>query len=304
MLASSINVHKRNLRSATPQVSLILLDWSVRESFHALDWISQQTVPRDQYEIIWVDLYHRVVPAVMEKADVVITCGQHGLYHKHVGYNVGLLNARGQIVTVCDSDAVFPPNFIDSIINTFQSDRTDEPTSIVLMHYEKRTKETYPKDLSDVNQLHSYQWMDLWPNVGACVSIRKLDAVRFGGFDEHRSFRGYFCGPYELAWRLVNAGFPEIWHDESVCLFHFAHPHSNEWKNRDGWYEIACLHVDCHAIAAVEGFSKGRLLPLKENPEIHQLRMRQRRIGTRFEEKYAWMSLPSRSKKFSRHLRL
>ena len=30
-----------------PKVSFILLDWSVRESFHFLHYLSQQTVPRE-----------------------------------------------------------------------------------------------------------------------------------------------------------------------------------------------------------------------------------------------------------------
>ena len=56
----------------------------------------------------------------MEQADVVITCGQKGLYHKHRGYNIGLLHARGAITVICDSDAVYPPGFISSILTAFR----------------------------------------------------------------------------------------------------------------------------------------------------------------------------------------
>ena len=71
-------VHKRNEASDTPLVSLILLDWSVRERFHALDWLSRQTVPRKLYEIIWVELYDRIVPEALEKADTLVTLHQQG----------------------------------------------------------------------------------------------------------------------------------------------------------------------------------------------------------------------------------
>jgi len=118
-----------------------------------------------------------------------------------------------------------------------------------------------------------------------------------GGFDEHPSFRGYLCGPYDLGWRLVNAGVPEVWHDERVALWHFAHPdppatfgQSFSWKL---WREVAHPHADHHALTAVEAFSTGRLLPLRENPQVHALRMSFRQIGTEFEKKYATMTSPS-----------
>ena len=195
-----IKVHKRRPSDKPVKVSIILLDWSCRERFHALDWLNRQDVARDQYELIWVELHERVVPTVMEKADVVIACGQDGLYHKHRGYNIGLLHTKGKVITVCDSDAVFPENFIASIIDSFNLTQTDTPESKVLMHYQWRTPALYPDGISRIDELMRFQWSDLWPNVGACMSVSKFDAIRFGGFDEHKSFRGYLCGPYDLGW--------------------------------------------------------------------------------------------------------
>lgn len=299
----SVIVHKKNSRPSVPLVSLILLDWSCRESFHALGWLLKQDVPRDQYEIIWVELYDRVPTEAMEKADVVITCDQKGMYHKHAGYNAGLLHSKGQVITVCDSDAVFPPDFMSSIIKVFKLNAANEPSSVILMHGERRTEEQYPKEMKEIHELQKYSWLELCPNVGACMSVRKNDAIHFGGFDEHSSFRGYFCGPYDLGWRLINAGIPEIWHDESISLYHFAHPepvslHAFSLKQ---WREISHPHIARHALTAVEAFSTGRLLPLKENAEVHRLRMSLRRIGTKFEERYSRMTGPAG---FSRRRRL
>src|SRR5262249_2065053 len=39
------------------RMSIILLDWGVRESFHSLKYLNEQTVPRDQYEILWLEFY-------------------------------------------------------------------------------------------------------------------------------------------------------------------------------------------------------------------------------------------------------
>lgn len=304
-------IHKQNSQPGACLMTVILLDWSVRESFHALDWLSKQDAPRNQYELIWVELYKRVIPEVVGKVDTLITCGQKGLYQKHLGYNIGLLHSRGQVITICDSDAVFPPHFISSIINAFGLDRSNEPRSVVLMHHEWRTSERYPRGISDIEQLLKYSWADLWPNVGACVSVRKVDAIRFGGFDEHPSFRGNLCGPYDLGWRLVNAGIPEIWHDENVALWHFSHPDppasytkSFSWRK---WFENSYPHIHHHALTAVEAFSIGRMLPLKENAQIHELRMHNRQIGTKYEEKYACMTGPegfSKWEKLNLHLML
>ena len=85
----------------------------------------------------------------MERADVVITCGQKGLYHKHDGYNIGLLQARGAITVICDSDAIYPPGFISSILAAFKGSGVDELKPIVLMYHQRRSNHTYPDDLSN-----------------------------------------------------------------------------------------------------------------------------------------------------------
>src|SRR5579872_870354 len=48
------------------KVSVILLDWSVRESFHSLDYLNRQTVDREQYELIWIEFYDRKPKALLE----------------------------------------------------------------------------------------------------------------------------------------------------------------------------------------------------------------------------------------------
>jgi len=291
-LNQNITVHKSNPSDTPPLVSLVLLDWSCREQFHTLDWLNRQNVDRNRYEIIWVELYDRVVDVALDKSDTMITCGQRGLYHKHLGYNIGLLHSRGKLVTVCDSDAVFPGNFIQSLLSSFELDNGHaQPKSLVLMHYEWRSPALYPDELVRTEQLDDYPWADLWPNVGACMTVPREDAFRFGGFDEHRSYRGYMCGPYDLGWRMVNAGIPEVWHDPSVALWHFSHPDPPAtYHQKFSWEmarEKAYPHIDGHALTAVEAFTSGRLLPKKENPEIFRIRMQGRRVGTSFEEQYA-----------------
>jgi Glycosyl transferase family 2 len=286
-------VHK-NASPSSPRLSIILLDWGCRERFTTLDWLRQQDVPKDQYELIWVEVYDRVVDEVMKKADVVITCNQEGIYHKHIGYNAGLLHARGELICVCDSDAVFPPDFVLSVFRSFQIEDGGSAIPQVLMHYEWRTSLLYPEGLTDTETLKDrvrWKWWPLIVNEGACMTVRRADAIRFGGFDEHPSYRGYLCGPYDLGWRLINAGWPELWHDPSVALWHFAHPDpigtNGQRPSLKQLLEKAYPHIDGHALTAVEAFSTGRFQPLRENHDIWTLRMRDRRIGSELETRYA-----------------
>lgn len=295
-MPSSVVVHKSHEGSTTPRVSILLLDWSCRERFDPLLWLCRQDVPRASYELIWIELYERAPPEALERCDVVLSCGQRGLYHKHKGYNEGLLRARGEVVCICDSDAIFPPDFVRSILDAFAMADGSPPRPLVLMHYEWRTQRPFPGTLDSLAELRRFRWLDLWPNVGACMSVRTEDAIRFGGFDERRSFRGYMCGPYDLGWRLVNAGVPEVWHDPKVALWHFAHenPLGNFGQKFSLrlWREVASPHLTGHALAAVEAFSSGRLLPKREHPEIFRRRMAMRRIGSTLEEGYSDLTGP------------
>lgn len=270
-----VRVHKRLETHTPPKVSVILVNWPCSQGLHALDSLSSQTIPRDQYELIWVELYSHVTPEAMEKADVVLSCGQEGLYNKHAGYNAGLLYAKGQIVTICGCDAVFPSDLLDSVIESFNLNSSDEPASIVLFHGGQEGHFHHRKMMSGLRKIQKHSDRVAWSNIKMCMSVRRLDAIRFGGFDEHRIFRGYFGGPYELGWRLLNAGLPEIWDDKRLISCgsiprdkSFTLDESFSWKL---WHEIA--YTEVRNLKTFYRSFTGKVLPLQENKHIHVLRM-------------------------------
>lgn len=278
------------------KLSIILLDWSVREHFQSLYFLQGQSVPRGQYELIWVECYkYEPVPDIVQKvADKVIALNQRGLYHKHKAYNAGLLAATGELVCICDSDAVFPHDFVEKIASYFSPDDGSELKREILQIYQRRTESIYPGleriNLSRIE--NDFTW-NTWENVSACGVFRRQDMISFGGLDEHHSYRGYFCGYNELVNRMVNAGIPETWiSPDTLAIWHFSHPRpvdaGSYFRQKYSMLrEIRSDAIDYHALYAVEALISGRLLPLKENPQIHSLRLAGRKIGSDWEKKYA-----------------
>lgn len=261
-------------------LSIILIDWSVRERFHAVEWLAQQSVARERYEIIWVELRDRVVPQVAERVDHLLTLNNtEPLYHKHKAINAGLARASGHIVTMGDSDAVFPPEFVESVIEGFRERK-------VLMHQERRFGISYPDDGVSIEQIRKIPFTGAVPNTSACTSMLRRDAIGFGGVDEHECYRGIVSGQFELVWRLVNSGVPEVWHEE-VFIYHFHHPLANDRERTMDQRSPLSEDEEMHNLAGVAAFREGRLLPLVENAEIYRLRMAQRIIGSDFERGYS-----------------
>src|SRR5207253_1024446 len=93
---------------------------------------------RRDYELIWLEFYDRR-PAGL--ADMLGRGGAHPVldkwvvlgypdgyhYHKHRMYNVGLLAAAGDVCVICDSDAVFRPTFVASLLKAF----AETPSAVV-----------------------------------------------------------------------------------------------------------------------------------------------------------------------------
>ncbi|MGE5191172.1 MAG: hypothetical protein ACM3U2_01640 [Deltaproteobacteria bacterium] len=231
------------------RVSVILLDWNVRESFHSLRYLNRQTVDRSRYELIWIQFYDKQPPALLEAVRageeagrpivdklVVMNYPRDFIFHKHRMYNLGIVLAEGEICVICDSDAMFTPAFIEKIIAAFEH----EPNSAVhLDEVRSVSRDFYPFNDPTFDQflqgpclnwtgrttrgLNGSPDMLHEANYGACLAARREDLIRIGGSDEHLDYLGYICGPYELTFRLVNAGCKERWLEDEF-LYHTWHP--------------------------------------------------------------------------------
>ena len=278
-----MKVIKRSARP-NPKLSLILLDWSVRESFHLLHYLGQQDVPRDAFEVLVVEYYSRVSEAIRKFEDQVDTwllleMPEDCYYHKHVMYNAGIVLARGDICVICDSDAMVRPGFIRAIVEAFEKD----PRVVLhLDQFRNNRRDLYPFNfpsfeavegegcinnvggktagiLDRKDPIHSR-------NYGACMCARRSDLIAIGGADEHVDFVGHICGPYDMTFRLVNHGRTELWHP-SEFMYHTWHPGQAGMDNYLGPHDGHHLST-----TSLDALASRRVAPLLENPAIRALR--------------------------------
>ncbi len=283
----------RNNEGARPLVSIILLDWGVRESFHAVHYLNHQAFPRDRYEIIWVEFYDHK-PEALARAQqrasddrdfrldkwIILGYPESVYYHKHLMYNIGFIAAAGEICAICDSDAIYPPTFIRSLHNAMKISKD------LVVHVDQVRSENrkfYPFNYPRTDDILQAESLVNWTgstttglansadfvhdvNYGACMCARRRDIIGVGGADEHIEYLGYICGPYDLTWRLVNAGKHEQWLTHEFT-YHTWHPGQAGHRNFGGPHDGRNV-----SSRALEARDTGRVMPFVEDPAILQLR--------------------------------
>lgn len=273
---------KRSQKTA-PRVSLILLDWGVRESFHLCHYLKKQTLPADQFEVVLIEYYSAPSKCALdfeEQLDTycLLEMGEEHYYHKHLMYNIGFLLSHGEIVVICDSDAMVKPTFIHSIVDHF--DRKKDAT-LHLDQFRNQRRDLYPFCYPTFEEVISVgctnyangvttgitATCDLLHarNYGACFCCRREDYIAVGGADEHIDFVGHICGPYDLTFRLTNLGRKEMWHKREF-LYHTWHPGSDGAQNYLGPHDGYNL-----SSRAFDTLLTKRILPHVSNPLVKKL---------------------------------
>lgn len=276
-----------------PTVSLILLDWNCRESFHILKYLENQTVPRDRYEVIWIEYYSRVPEAQKKMFEeslmqpgaplidqwIVMEMPEDVYYHKHLMYNVGIALSRGDILLIGDSDAMINDSLLQSVIEAFETDKD------IVLHFDQFRNvrhDFYPFNFPSLEAVLGEGCVNIKSgkttgvldhqdplhsrNYGACMCAKKQDILAVGGADEHVDFLGHICGPYDLTFRLKNIGKKEIWHQDEF-LYHVWHPGQAGEGNYLGPHDGKHMST-----TALETIHDGRKMPLVENEAIKDLR--------------------------------
>ena len=274
---------RRSTRSR-PRISLILLDWGVRESFHLLHYLRDQTVSREDFEVILIE-YYGAVSAAARKFEsemdtwMLLEMPADCYYHKHLMYNAGIILSKGEVLMFMDSDAMVRPTFLEAILKAFDRD----PSMVYHMdEFRNVRRDYYPFNypsfedvlgdgcINNVNGKTKGILDDIDPvhtrNGGAGMCARRKDIIAIGGADEDLTYLGHICGPYEMTFRLMNSGRRLVWETEEY-LYHTWHPGSDGIDNYLGPHDGRNFST-----TALQALCSGRVPPLIENEAIRRLR--------------------------------
>lgn len=274
------------------RVSIVLIDWSVRESFHTVRSLQQQTAPRASYELVWVERFAHRAPEIAEhvrrgEVDRWVVLGHDApRWTKHEVYNAGALAASGDVLVFADSDVLYSPTFVERVQAFFERheraflhlDRVNNQSPSLwpfgerswddvmatpgLQNYDERHR--CSRVLAPDFPAAPYPARIFERNYGACLCVRSDDFFAHGGLDEHEGFGVVNCGPYDLSWRLRNAGFAEHWLREE----HLLHPYHPWWRPEHAWTP----HVRMYASLSVKHLFDGVTMPIAESPLVRARR--------------------------------
>lgn len=274
----------KNTIRQNAKVSIILLDWSVRESFHFLHYIKNQTVGRETFEVIIVEFYSRVSEEINKFQDqvdkwILLEMPSNCYYHKHLMYNVGLAFASGEIIVICDSDAMVKPTFLNSIVSTFEK---NDNIFLHLDQFRNNRKDFYPFCYPSFEEVEGYGCDNAFygktkglhisrdilhnRNYGSCFCAKRDDLISIGGSDEHVDYVGHVCGPYDMTFRLINAGKREVWHEHEF-LYHTWHPGQSGDNNYYGPHDGKEM-----SSTSITTMMTGQVMPHVVNSCISKLR--------------------------------
>jgi len=249
--------------ASTPQqhikISVIMVDGGFRENVFAAEYFSKQSLPENEYEIIWVDYYDAPHPNLAQHPKVKVIClDRTGVYHSSYCFNRGISEAKAEVVVVPDADLIVDEYFLERVWEQHQS-------------YEELALYGYRYDEVEQGSLDSFDFAELQrkcvfknpSNYGACLSVRKKWLLQINGYEQHPLFQtGNHANGFDIYTRFKNLGLAVKW-DRNLKLYHpwhfftleFAAEHAAqlkliEWRKHN-------LHT-----YAIEGIDASRNVPL------------------------------------------
>jgi hypothetical protein len=203
-----------------PRISIIMVDGSFRESYHSIDFLGKQTIPADDYELLWVEYYDKVKSELAEEISKypnfrVITLEKEGPYHSSYCFNAGIRASRGELIFIPDADVVVEDYFLEKAWAGHQAN-----DKLVMYFY--RYNEFEKDHLPEVNIEHLQKVCVLTnpSNYGGCLSVRKKWLLEINGYEQHPTFgSGFHANGLDVYTRLKNLGLHVKWHPE-LRLYH------------------------------------------------------------------------------------
>jgi len=192
-----------------PRVSVIMVDGGFREKFHALDYFSRQTLPAEEFEIIWVEYTDRLAPQVDGREGVRTFCLGRRDEPQVLGYayNKGIVEARGEVLVIPDADVACEPDLLERILA--EHERCEDLVLYVLRLDQPPGEAREEFDLeylkSTCSVKHTY-------NFGGCTTVRRRWLLEMNGYEQLPFFAGYHYLGGDNYIRFKNRGLKIMWH--------------------------------------------------------------------------------------------
>lgn len=207
------------------KVSVLLWDCGFRERFHAIKSFLNQSLPSNEFEVLWVEHYDHVRREVTDFEEKyanfhVVTLNRHGQWHYGVCVNEGARLARGSILIISDGDVVVDEHFVSDTVNNHVG------VSLLVNYYRRYDEQIEPKEYCDDIKYLRRSCVVMNPsNYAGCFSIERDKFIAVNGYEMDVAF----CGPSACAKdayvRFKNMGYLIRW-DPEPRVFHPWHPGS------------------------------------------------------------------------------
>lgn len=246
-----------------PRLSIVMVDGSFRESYHAIRFFCSQTIPPSDYELIWVEYYDTVNPALAAEIAKfpnarVITLNRTGEYHSSYCFNAGIAASRGELILIPDADLVVEPDMLQTV---WEMHQTDERLVMYLFRYEEpEAQRQIPVTLE---HLRDVCVMTSPSNFGACLTVRKRWLVAINGYEQHPVFgTGFHANGQDVNTRFKNYGLPIMWHPQ-IKLYHPWHPFTKAADDAYRRQEVVIRYRAVNLLStAFEGLDAARSEPM------------------------------------------
>ncbi len=192
-------------------VSVVIPVYNEPEGLKAtLDSLIAQQYPQHEYEVIVVDngskdhtfqvaqQYQQLYP------ELIIAEKEHQLQGSYAARNKGIRISKGEILCFVDADMTVAPNFLQNIVEVFETQHPDYLGCTVHLYSDKHTLAAKYNQLGGFSVKSDLEHSQFVPT--CCLSVKRdlFDAV---GFFDERLESG---GDYEFGQRVYRAGLKQL----------------------------------------------------------------------------------------------
>ncbi len=209
-----------------PKISVIMWDGNFREYTHTIDYFGRQDLPRDQYELLWVDFYNsndRIRDKLAEYENArLITLGHEPdvPWHSAVMINTAVREAAGDLIVIPDGDIVAEKHLLEYTAR--QHTKVDELV-MYFRRFDELEADSRPDSRQNVQHLIDRCKLISPTNYYGCFTIKKKHFLQVDGFEEHPVFSYGGDNGVETYIRLRNSGLAVKWSND-MNIYHPWHP--------------------------------------------------------------------------------